>query len=373
MRLCAVAGCHQTKWNMLIIIIILSIVAAAALTLYIINVTSSRKNNAKWETTVSNLQSDIETLKGRLKKAEKESANASQELESFKRASYAKGQEAIHLKSTLENQRMRGVDVVQSLMALQRTMFTDPGHIKALFSDFFLLYKPFDAVGGDFYKFIIDGDFVLVACGNCGMSGATGLVKGLHNVAMLEDIVSRCSLAEIQAGEVLDALRTRYARMAERDGYRHDVDEDVPVNFTVCIINQRERTLSYAGAYGSLCLIRKSYPGTNRREVDVHEFRGDRMNFAVSFGRRKNYTTENIMLEKDDKIYLKTDGFVNQRGGASNARYGDQYLRQLLMKHAGEPMLEQKKVYEQELENWRGNNRGNDILVIGLTLKIAGK
>jgi serine phosphatase RsbU (regulator of sigma subunit) len=97
------------------------------------------------------------------------------------------------------------------------------------------------------------------------------------------------------------------------------------------------------------------------------------MNFAVSFGRRKNYTTENITLEKDDKLYLKTDGYVNQRGGSQNARYGDQYLRQLLMKHANEPMLEQRKAFEEEFENWRGNNRGNDILVIGLALKIAGK
>ena len=351
----------------------MSIVAVAALALYIKGMISARRDAAQWETTVSNLHSDVETLKERLDAAEKKAMDAVSELDSFRRTSMAKEQESVRLKSSLETQRLRGAEVVQSLIDLQRTMFTEPGQIKALFSDFFLLCKPFEAVGGDFYKFIAEGDNILVACGNCGMSGSAGLIKGLQNVAMIEDIASRCSLAEIQAGDVLDALRSRYARMAERDGYRRDVDEDVPVNFTVCIVNQKERTLSYAGAYGSLCLIRKSYPGTNRREVDVHEFRGDRMNFAVSYGRRKNYTTENIVLEKDDKIYLKTDGFVNQRGGASNGRYGDQYLRQLLMKHAGEPMLEQKRVYEQEFENWRGSNRGNDILVIGLALKVAGK
>ena len=337
----------------------MSIVAVAAVGLYIKSEINSRRQKAQWETSVSNLQSDNETLKERLKQCEKASEKASEE--------------AAREIETLKIQRKRGADVMQGLVALQHTMFTDPGHIKAMFSDFFLLYKPFEAVGGDFYKLISSGDSVLVACGNCGMSGAAGLLKGLQNVAMLEDIASRCNLSEVQAGEILDALRTRYARMAERDGFRHDVDEDIPVNFTVCIINQRNRSLSYAGAYGSLCLIRKAYPGTNRREVDVHEFRGDRMNFAVSFGRRKNYTTENIELEKDDKLYLKTDGYVNQRGGSQNARYGDQYLRQLLMRHANEPMLEQRKVFEQEFENWRGNNRGNDILLIGLALKVAGK
>ncbi len=172
---------------------------------------------------------------------------------------------------------------------------------------------------------------------------------------------------------MLDALRSKYAHIAEKNA-QYRTDDDIPVNFSVCIINEKQRLLSYAGAYGSVCLLRKSYPGTSRKENDLHEFRGDRMNFAVSFGRRKNYTTEIIELEKDDKIYLKTDGFANQRGGGNNARFGDPYLRQLMMKHANEPMLDQKRAFEDEFNSWKGENaKGNDILIIGLGLKIAGK
>lgn len=362
---------HRKK--MLITLIILSIVAVAALILYLMQRAIVRRMRIDYASVTGNLRNANKELETNLQQAEKKAAAASQELESLRRAISTKDQESNRLKSSLENHKLRRIDAIQNLIALQRTIYTDPGHIKALFSDFFLLHKPFEMVGGDFYKFINIRDHVLVACGNCGMSGTVGLIRGLQNVVLLDEIIHRCGLDNIQAGDVLDALRTKYAHIAERDGIRHDTDEDVPVNFTVCIINQKERTLSYAGAYGSLCLVRKAYPGTNRREVDVHEFRGDRMNFAVSFGRRKNYTTENIMLEKDDKLYLKTDGYVNQRGGSSNARYGDQYLRQLLMKHANEPMIEQRKAFEQEFENWRGDNRGNDILVIGLTLKVAGK
>jgi len=358
---------------MLITLIIISIVALAAIGMYFKQRADISRERKAWDNTESNLKSDVATLMEKLQDAEQTADTASKDTEALRRNLATKEQESNRLKSSLENHKLRRIDAIQALVALQHTMYTDPGHIKVLFSDFFLLHRPFEMVGGDFYKFITIRDNILVACGNCGVSGEIGLLKGLQNVAMLEDIAQRSGLVDIQAGDVLDALRTKYAHIAERDGYRHDADEDVPVNFTVCIVNQRERTLSYAGAYGSLCLIRKAYPGTNRREVDVHEFRGDRMNFAVSFGRRKNYTTENITLEKDDKIYLKTDGYVNQRGGSQNARYGDQYLRQLLMKLANEPMLEQRKALEQEFDNWRGNNRGNDILVIGLALKVSGK
>ncbi len=358
---------------MLTALIITSIVAVAAVVLYLMQRSVLRRMRIDSAANTSNLRKKIDDLESKLQLAEKAAASASKDADAIRHTLTAREQEGNRLKTTVESLKIRRIDVIQSLLALQRTSYTDPGHIKVLFSDFFLLHKPFEMVGGDFYKLISIRDNILVACGNCGISGEIGLLKGLQNVLMLEDIVQRNGLENIQAGEVLDALRTKYAHIAERDGYRHETDEDVPVNFTVCIINQRERTLSYAGAYGSLCLVRKAYPGTSRREVDVHEFRGDRMNFAVSFGRRKNYTTGNITLEKDDKLYLKTDGYVNQRGGSQNARYGDQYLRQLLMKHANEPMLEQRKAFEEEFENWRGNNRGNDILVIGLALKIAGK
>ncbi len=358
---------------MLIALIILAIALAATATLYIKERGKSDRLRRELSATSDDYKSDVQTLTERIEAAEKNATTLSRSAETLRHTVESREQESNRLRSSLEMSKMRRIDIIQSLVALENTMFTDAGHIKTMFSDFFLLNKPFETVGGDFYKFISDGERILAACGNCGVSGEVGLIKGLQNVAMLEDITRKNRLADLQAGEILDHLRTKYARIAEHSDNRRSDGEDVPVNFTVCIIDQKQRTLSYAGAYGSLCLIRKAYPGTNRREVDVHEYRGDRMNFAVSFGRRKNYTTEAIELEKDDKIYLKTDGYANQRGGSSNARYGDQYLRQLLMKHANEPMLEQKKAYEAEFDNWRGQNRGNDILIIGLALKVAGK
>ena len=273
------------------------------------------------------------------------------------------------LKQVIENHKFKMVEMLKHLLALQKTILPEKNYIKSIFPDFFVLDQPGDTAGGDFYKFYHKGDFTLVACGNTGISGVNGLIKGILNVVFLTEILERNDIAKISSGQILDMLRSKYAHLTERnENYR--VNEDIPVNFTVCIINQKEKYLQYAGAYGSMCLLRKSYPGTSRKEIDVHEFRGDRMNFAVSYGRRKNYATEQIELVKDDKIYLKTDGFANQRGGNGN-RFGDSYLRQMFMKHANEPMLDQMHSYKQEFANWKGNNtKANDILVIGLALKV---
>ncbi|MCQ2252582.1 MAG: SpoIIE family protein phosphatase [Bacteroidales bacterium] len=301
---------------------------------------------------------EIECLKGQLQQMESNSDKTQKKL--------------TELRNMVDTNKMRKGDMLKHLLALQKTMMTEANIIKSMFSDFFVLCKPAETVGGDFYKFIKKGDTTIVFCGNCGMSGINGLIKGLVNIVFVQEIIEKSDPKTLQAGYLLDMLRSKYAHLAEKnDQYRGD--EDIPVNFTACVINEKEHSMTYAGAYGSICLLRKSYPGTSRKENDLHEFRGDRMNFAVSFGRRKNYTSEFVELEKDDKIYLKTDGFVNQRGGANNDRFGDQYLRQMLMKNANNPMLEQKSAYEEEFVNWRGGNKPNDILLIGLALKVSGK
>lgn len=274
------------------------------------------------------------------------------------------------LKNLVETNRFKMVSMYKNLVEVQKTMYSERGMIKSYFPDYFILNMPAESAGGDFYKFAFKGDYVMVACGNCGVTGINGLIKGILNTVFVSEIIERNDIATISAGKILDLVRSKYAHLAEHNtSYRRD--EDIPVSFTVCIINQKLRTLSYAGAYGSMCLLRKSYPGTNRREVDVHEFRGERMNFAVSFGRRKNYDSETIELEKDDKIYIKTDGFANQRGGSNGNRFGDIYLRQMLMKHANDPMLDQMKCFKNEFDHWRGSNyRANDVLMIGLALKV---
>ena len=341
---------------MIYMIILLSVLLAASIVWIVIQRRKIDTINTQWQNKLNDSEKDIKIL----------SDNIDNEKNQLARAEKYIGE----LKNIAEGQKMKHVEMLKNLLAVQRIMFTSRGFIKSLFPDYFVLDVPNETAGGDFYKFAAQGDFVMAACGNCGVTGVNGLIKGILNIVFLSEILERTDLANTTAGHILDHLRGKYAHLAENNSaYRRD--EDIPVNFTVCIINQKERTLSYAGAYGSMCLLRKSYPGTNRREVDVHEFRGDKMNFAVSFGRRKNYTTETIELEKDDRVYIKTDGFVNQRGGRTGNRFGDIYFRQMLMKHSSEPMTEQMHNFKDEFDRWRGNDtRANDILIIGLALKV---
>ncbi|MBQ3657792.1 MAG: hypothetical protein II956_13285 [Bacteroidales bacterium] len=234
-------------------------------------------------------------------------------------------------------QQTLGYDV--SLSFLRRNILTPKNYIKSFFPEFFILERAQDK---DFYKFYRQGDYLLACCGRCGASGVNGLVKSILNIVFLDEILEKNDLSKISSGDILDMVREKYSHLEDNSS-----DNSSRINFSICIINQKERTLEFSGAYSNLCIVRKSYPGTSRKEVDVHEFTGDKMNFAVSFGHRKNYSVQTIGIEKDDKIYLQT---------------GTDFSRQMFIKNANATMKEQAALFETSLEG--------DSMLIGIALKV---
>lgn len=242
------------------------------------------------------------------------------------------------LNSRVSSETEKNSEMEESLKFLLRNVLTPRNYIKSFFPEFFISENSEDK---NFYKFFKRGDIIFVCCGTCGESGAGGIVKNILNVIFLDGILERSDVSRLSSGAVLDMLREKYSHL-EISGSKDDTQ-----TVSVCIINQREKFLEFSSAYSNLCLVRKSYPGTSRKEVDVHEFTGDRMNFAVSFGHRKNYLSQRIEIEKDDKIYLQT---------------GAGFSRQTLLELASLTMKEQAECFNNMSEN--------GTLLIGIALKV---
>jgi serine phosphatase RsbU (regulator of sigma subunit) len=72
---------------------------------------------------------------------------------------------------------------------------------------------------------------------------------------------------------------------------------------------------------------------------------------------------------KGDMIYLFTDGYPDQFGGADDRKLSHRRFRELLMSIHHLTMDEQKKVLEEQLQVWMGDGRQtDDICVIGIRI-----
>ena len=74
-----------------------------------------------------------------------------------------------------------------------------------------------------------------------------------------------------------------------------------------------------------------------------------------------------IKLEQGDMVYLFSDGYADQFGGAQGKKYMYRRFRELLVEISRYPTEQQSSMLEQAFNGWRGGyEQGDDILVIGM-------
>ena len=140
-------------------------------------------------------------------------------------------------------------------------------------------------------------------------------------------------------------------------------EEDITLrdgmDIAFCVIDRKERMLQYAGAFNPLYLL---------RDNTLTEIRGDRMSVGISEEHQpSSFTNHVIPLEKDDVIYIFSDGYADQFGGPQGKKFMYRRFRHMLLTIHPLNMKDQKSFLEESIEGWMGNlDQVDDILIIGI-------
>jgi len=106
------------------------------------------------------------------------------------------------------------------------------------------------------------------------------------------------------------------------------------------------------------------------RQGNLQIVKGDKMPIGKHGISKGNFSDIEIELQENDCFYIFTDGYADQFGGEKNKKYKRQRFRHILLKNFDKSMLDQKQDLELEHQNWKGNNKQtDDILVIGVRYK----
>lgn len=106
------------------------------------------------------------------------------------------------------------------------------------------------------------------------------------------------------------------------------------------------------------------------RNGNLQEIRADKLPIGYLDDRlNRNFTNHRIQLEKNDTLYMFSDGYADQFGGPKGKKFMVGQFRTFLTQIHSSSMKEQFRTLDMTIEQWRGNlEQVDDILVLGFRI-----
>ena len=254
-----------------------------------------------------------------------------------------------------KNQKI--VDSIDYAKRLQESILATPEELHSVMGEYFVLWKPRDTVGGDFYWVRrIDNERSLVALADCTGHGVPGAFMTMAVNAILNHIVDQ---EIIEPAAILSELNQRIKETLHRNEQDQMTDDGLDIG--ICRIDGNER-LRFAGAKIPLFIL---------RENQVHIIKGD--NRSIGYrrsGRDLKFTTHDWAVQQGDIFYLTTDGYPDQNGGEKDLPLGRNRLMRIIAEQDTKEMAQQQTVFARELHEYMGSEpQRDDITVVGFSLK----
>jgi serine phosphatase RsbU (regulator of sigma subunit) len=236
---------------------------------------------------------------------------------------------------------------------IQSAILPSEFELNELPKEIFVLYKPKDIVAGDFYWIKKYENNLFIGVCDCTGHGVPGAMVSVICNGALNRSVEEFGIAD--PGLVLNKTRELIQKEFENS------DEKVQDGMDAAIININENHLSFAGANNPLWLIRA-------KSKSLEEIKGNKQ--AVSAGTlAEPFESHKLQIESGDMVYLFTDGISDQFGGPIGRKFGKKALRELLLDVHEKPILQQKQMIEDSIQDWMGTlPQIDDICIVGIRL-----
>jgi serine phosphatase RsbU (regulator of sigma subunit) len=234
-----------------------------------------------------------------------------------------------------------------------------PGH--------FIIFYPRDVVSGDFYWAMKVKDNLIITVADCTGHGVPGAFMSMLGISLLNELVGKLEVItpSIILGELRQAI-IQALKQTENDSQKDGMD------MSLVTINMNTLECQWAGANNPLYIFR---PNTNKapfgiidenkQKIIEHsngvflEIKQDRMPVAIHTYLNP-FTNHTLQLSKGDRLFLFSDGIVDQFGGVNHQKFMSKNLKNLIVETGNVGICEQGIEIRQKFEEWVNPN-GNKV------------
>ena len=307
---------------------------------------------------VKMLAEEESTLNEELKQRNEEMESINNELESKQNLIEKQNKELASTIKVITQQQEKiseiNEEVKQSIIygsTIQKALHPSKRTISNYFKEYLVLSKPKEAVSGDFYYVNKVDDWILFAVADCTGHGVPGAFLSMLGITYLHEITTRHE-AET-TGDALNTLRKRFKNIFSQFGNENNNGMDI----ALCAVNYETNILQFSGAFNPLIMIRGD---------KLTEYKANRNPIGM-YPVEKPFETTYIELQDNDLLYIFSDGFYDQFGGARNKKFSKKRFKEVLFEIRNMQLDEQKLMLNSILKNWQGiQEQVDDITVIGI-------
>ena len=275
-------------------------------------------------------------------------------------------------------------ELTHSIEYAQRIQSSILPHEKILddaFSEHFILFKPRDIVSGDFYWFSSYNNISIVTVADCTGHGVPGAILSMLGMSFLHEIVQKegtvrpdkilCRLRE----EIINSLQQRGLVGEQKDG----------MDMAIIAYDHKNSKVQFAGANNPLYIITDNELQINEESANavklfddsksktqnsklLYEIKPDKMPIAI-YEKMNDFTCHEITIKKGDSLYLFSDGYADQFGGAKGKKLKYKPFKRLLLENSDYPLSKQGEILDKFITEWKGDyEQIDDICVIGVKI-----
>jgi tetratricopeptide (TPR) repeat protein/serine phosphatase RsbU (regulator of sigma subunit) len=262
--------------------------------------------------------------------------------------------ELIAKNRIISHQKQQITDSIRYASRIQKAVLPPEEYITGIVPQHFILNIPRDIVSGDYYWTTQRANESIIAVADCTGHGVPGAFMSMLGIAFLNEIVNKSVSAK--SHEILGQLRNNIMSSLHQTG-REDEAKD-GMDIALIVINLKSKLLQFSGAHNPLYLI---------RDKKLREVKADKMPIGISARYDKPFSNHKIQLQKDDMLYIFSDGYLDQFGGEHRKKFGYRRFRDLLLEIHLKELNEQKDILEKTFAGWKGKyDQIDDILVMGI-------
>ncbi|MFZ0473830.1 MAG: SpoIIE family protein phosphatase [Bacteroidales bacterium] len=256
-----------------------------------------------------------------------------------------------------EELQLRNKDITDSLTyarRIQTALLPAEHHIKKVFPDYFIYYRPKHIVSGDFYWISERSGKYFIAAADCTGHGVPGALMSMIGLELLQKIINEMKVDESDGILLTLNRELESAFFKEEDGKALIKDG---VEMSICVIDRKSMQMEFSGAFLPVYIVRND---------KLIEIKGDKQNVVQSVP-GVTFNRSSFTLQKGDILYLFSDGYADQFGGPDNKKFMYRRLRHILLTISKYPLGDQQRILDETITTWmREFEQIDDMMILGI-------